>query len=67
MLLMSISEEVEDRTEEVVEKFAKYLNGPQGEIVRDSMEDNESFILKTKDCTMRVTKKGHMVEVKVID
>ncbi len=64
---MSVSEEVEDHTEEVVEKFTKYLNGPQGKVVRESMEDNESYILKTKDCTMRVTKKGLKIEVEVID
>lgn len=52
---------------EIVEKFREYLNSPDGRVVRDSLDNGESFILTTKDCTMLIKRVGNMVTVELLD
>jgi len=42
--------------DDVVHRFARYLNGPKGRSVMDHIDEGESFIVQTAECTLRVTK-----------
>ena len=49
--------------ERVVDRFARYLNGPMGRTVLETLDEGESFILQTSDHTFRVTKRHRIFRV----
>ncbi|MFX0107672.1 MAG: hypothetical protein ACFE7R_05285 [Candidatus Hodarchaeota archaeon] len=50
----------------VVERFTRYLNGPMGRTVLDTLEEGESFILQTSEHTFRVIKTRGKAVVELI-
>ena len=54
---MSTIEETLTPEESVARRFTKYLNGPMGRVVLQSLDEGESFVLQTASHTLRVTKK----------
>ena len=54
---MSILKGARLPAERVVERFTRYLNGPMGRTVLETLDEGESFILQTSEHTFRVTKK----------
>ena len=44
------------QAQRIVTRFTRYLNGPMGKAVLQNLEENESFILQTSECSLRVTK-----------
>jgi hypothetical protein len=61
---MSIIGEPRSSEEKVVARFTKYLNGPMGRSVLDSLDEGESFILQTSEHTLRITKRNGRAVVK---
>jgi hypothetical protein len=48
--------------ERVVQRYAKYLNGPMGKNVMENVDEGESFMLETSKYLLRVTKiKGRAI------
>ncbi|RLI51357.1 MAG: hypothetical protein DRO73_00135 [Candidatus Thorarchaeota archaeon] len=50
----------------VARRFERYLNGPLGKRILESLEDNETFIMRTSAHTLEVTKKKDRVTVRVV-
>ena len=46
----------DSQAQRIVARFTRYLNGPMGKSVLQNLEENESFILQTSECSLRVTK-----------
>ena len=46
----------DSEAQRIVTRFTRYLNGPMGKAVLQNLEENESFILQTSECSLRVTK-----------
>jgi hypothetical protein len=44
-------------THPVVIRFTRYLNGPMGKTVLETLDEGESFLLQTSEHTLRVTKR----------
>ncbi|MGD9395174.1 MAG: hypothetical protein PVJ05_01975 [Candidatus Thorarchaeota archaeon] len=53
--------------DQILRRFTKYLNGPMGKTVLESLEDGESFILHTSDHAFRVTKKNGKAVVEFLE
>ncbi|MFX1260485.1 MAG: hypothetical protein ACFFAZ_00220 [Promethearchaeota archaeon] len=54
---MSILKGARSPSDRLVERFTRYLNGPMGRTVLETLDEGESFILQTSQHTFRVTKK----------
>ncbi|MHA2041026.1 MAG: hypothetical protein ACW975_04110 [Candidatus Thorarchaeota archaeon] len=52
--------------ERVVERFTRYLNGPMGRTVLETLDEGESFILQTSELTFRVTKRKGKAVVELL-
>ncbi|NHI83800.1 MAG: hypothetical protein EAX81_05820 [Candidatus Thorarchaeota archaeon] len=63
---MSHSKEFGAPQERVVDRFARYLNGPMGRTVLETLDEGESFILQTTDHTFRVTKQHGRAVVELL-
>ncbi|NHJ13627.1 MAG: hypothetical protein EAX95_08115 [Candidatus Thorarchaeota archaeon] len=50
----------------VVDRFTRYLNGPMGRTVLETLDEGESFILQTSDHTFRVTKRNGRAIVELL-
>jgi hypothetical protein len=46
----------DNNNEGVVQRYAKYLNGPMGKSVMENLDEGESFVLDTSNHRLRVTK-----------
>ena len=62
---MSIFREPKTKSDRILRRFQKYLNGPLGKTVLENLEEGESFILQTNEHTLRVTKKDGRAIVKI--
>jgi hypothetical protein len=49
-----------------VDRFTRYLNGPMGRTVLETLDEGESFILQTSDHTFRVTKRNGRAVVELL-
>ncbi|MFW9801326.1 MAG: hypothetical protein ACFFFC_01650 [Candidatus Thorarchaeota archaeon] len=63
---MSILKGARSPPERVVERFTRYLNGPMGRTVLETLDEGESFILQTSEHTMRVTKRRGRAHVEML-
>ena len=63
---MSFTKEFRTPQERVVERFSRYLNGPMGRTVIDTLDEGESFILQTSEHTFRVTKRRGRAVVEIL-
>ena len=53
-------------TDQIVNRFTKYLNGPMGKTVLDNLDEGENFILQTSEHTFRVTKRNGRAVVQIL-
>ena len=51
---------------DIIERFTKYLNGPMGKTILKNLDEGESFILQTADSRLKVTKKDKMAVVEIV-
>ncbi|MFW9965594.1 MAG: hypothetical protein ACFFEA_00430 [Candidatus Thorarchaeota archaeon] len=63
---MSIMKGYRSNPEQVVDRFTRYLNGPMGQTVLETLDEGESFILQTSEHTFRVTKRKHKAVVELL-
>jgi hypothetical protein len=63
---MSILKGARSPPERVVERFTRYLNGPMGRIVLETLDEGESFILQTSQHTFRVTKRRGRAVIEIV-
>jgi len=63
---MSFTRELRTPRERVVERFTRYLNGPMGRTVLETLDEGESFILQTSEHTLRVTKRRGKAEIEIL-
>ncbi|MFX0055605.1 MAG: hypothetical protein ACFFAX_06410 [Promethearchaeota archaeon] len=63
---MSILKGARSPPERVVERFTRYLNGPMGRTVLETLDEGESFILQTSEHTFRVTKRRGKAVVELL-
>ena len=63
---MSMLKGFRSQPERVVERFTRYLNGPMGRVVLETLDEGESFILQTSEHTFRVTKKKGRAAIEVL-
>ncbi len=63
---MPITKEVGASKHPVVERYARYLNGPMGKKVLENLDEGESFILQTSEHTLRVTKRNSRAIVNLL-
>ncbi|MGY5852541.1 MAG: hypothetical protein RTU92_03140 [Candidatus Thorarchaeota archaeon] len=53
---MSIQKFMRTSADRVIARFTKYLNGPLGRTVLDSLAEGESFIMQTSEYRLLITK-----------
>ncbi len=54
---MRTVESTSSSTHPVVVRFTRYLNGPMGRTVLETLDEGESFLLQTAEHTLRITKR----------
>ena len=65
-LTMNAVEEIKTHTSRVVVRFTNYLNGPLGRNVLENLDEGETFILRTSDHTLSITKRNGKAVVNLI-
>ncbi|MFX1367336.1 MAG: hypothetical protein ACFFAY_01880 [Promethearchaeota archaeon] len=63
---MSFTREFRTPQERIVDRFSRYLNGPMGRTVLETLDEGESFILQTSEHTFRVTKRLGRAVVEIL-
>ncbi|MHA2139986.1 MAG: hypothetical protein ACXADF_01380 [Candidatus Thorarchaeota archaeon] len=63
---MPYDDQKDNNKEGVVQRYSKYLNGPMGKSVMESLDEGESFTLETPTHKLRVTKLDGKAIVDVI-
>ena len=63
---MSSTDNMDPKTQRVITRFTRYLNGPLGKTVLNNLDEGESFILQTSEHSFKITKIANRAVVELL-